>query len=163
MASEAVSDDVERALTQMAGIIGPDVALFAPPEERRLDPLSVGIALAGVLVMSFLKGFQAQASQDLEGAGRWTARWLTERIQTGFRHLKALSEKVPGDVRELAEQARPTAVALTPSELSAYEHAVSVYLEKELIEEWALPPAKAKAVLERARSVAIPLALGNAS
>jgi hypothetical protein len=83
MATKADATDL--AMRNVAGSIRVDTAYFAPPGENRFDPVSAGIALGGILIAAFAKGFTAQASKYAEDAGRSTAIWLKERIDELFR------------------------------------------------------------------------------
>jgi hypothetical protein len=83
MNSSAQATDL--AMRKVASSIRVDTAYFAPPGEDRFDPVSLGIALGGILIGAFAKGFTAQASKYAEDAGRATAVWLKERIDELFR------------------------------------------------------------------------------
>jgi hypothetical protein len=152
---------VREAISVVAKGLGTDMAYFAPPQERHFDPLSVGVALGGILIASFLKGFSAQATQDAEDAGRSTAKWLRDRIGALFartpEEIEALTaEESAEQVVEAASEARATLANADPAPTSAYLEAARAAIEAELLD-YGMPKARAHRLSQSVRAEALTL------
>jgi hypothetical protein len=139
---------VRGSLLAVAGAVGSDLAYFAPPEERHFDPISVGIAFGGLLIISYLKGVRAEAEQDAEALGRETVKWFRGRVRRLFdrEHAASADDEAASAVAEVRQAAAEAEAALAPLDfdlLRRRAEATRRALEEELARTWGLSTARA--------------------
>lgn len=147
-------ESLNRTLTALAGDIGANVAYLEPDDSPHIDPVTVVIAVAGVLAHSFLTGFIEEAKSRSQKAGAKTFDALDKRLVGVFAGRTTVSQ---ADVAAAAETAGTLRGSLPPDALDHAARSAEDLLAKEL-EAQGLPPPRARALAAEVRAKALALA-----
>src|SRR3954452_19979827 len=92
-----------------------DVTYFAPGDSKNFDPVSIAIALGGLLLGAFFKGVITELESGAESAGQRVGRWLRQRVA----HL--FGSEQPPEVQDDEDDERGDGAAAAAAR--AYENA----------------------------------------
>jgi hypothetical protein len=151
----ANKDRIERSLTALAQNSTMDVVYLEPLDEpAHFDPFSAVVAICGVLVLSYLRGFTERAKDRAHDAGAATFDRVADLIAGVYR---GDSTTPVAEVADAATKASAAAADLQFAERQSVAQASEDALTREL-EAHGLPALKARAFAARARATALELA-----
>jgi hypothetical protein len=154
------ADRVERALTALAQESTIDVVYLEPLDQpAHFDPFSAVVAICGVIVLSYLRGFTERAKDRAREAGAATFDRVAERIASVFRGDLTTPT---AEVADAAAKAWTAIADLGAAERQNVAQASEDALTREL-EAQGLPERKARAFAVRARATALELAANETS
>ena len=104
MTGDTLDARTDESLTILATRLGRDVPYFASPESAHFDPISVGIALAALLIGAYLRGFISEAEKQTESLGGESFIWLRNGIRRLFSKSQEAPENISSTVKQLAKQ-----------------------------------------------------------
>jgi hypothetical protein len=143
-----VQTDVLDAMTDVGATLTLDLQRFRPDGAMHFDPITIGALFGGMLLTSYCKGFQAQASEAAEAAGRKSEQWLHDRITRAARG-EVTHHEATADLDTAAADAAGTRRHLSVAERERCSSAATAALEDQLVLDWNFPKRRATQVAGR--------------
>jgi hypothetical protein len=149
-----MTQSIREAKTRIATVIGVDISYITPPDERRFEPITLGIALAGLLLYAFLKGMVEALGKKLgEAVGEALADAITSAVQ---KLIKSGPEEpdIETAVQELARAV--SSLQISAAQLKPFADAVQTAVEEGLVRQH-IPRKKAQRIAQEVRVSALTL------
>jgi hypothetical protein len=146
--------DTSKAIRSISLKLGTDLIYFEPDEERHIDGPTVMFAISTILASQFLTGFCDQARQVAYDAGKSTFDWLRKRVSEAYEGKQPVALD---QVKQQASESGEIASKLTQPEVADLAGRAEALLAAEL-EQFGLPPLRARALAAHVRSEALLLA-----
>ena len=142
------------AKTRVAGVIGVDITYITPPDERRFEPITIGIALAGILLYEFLKGMVGTLGKKL---GEATGAALADAITQAIHKLITSGSEEPNIETAVQELSRSvSSLELTVDQLIPFADMAQSAIEEALVRQH-FPRQKAHHIAQEVRASALNL------
>lgn len=149
-----MTQNIREAKTRVAAVIGADITYLTPPDERRFEPITLGIALAGILLYAFLKGMVEALGKKLgEAAGEALADAITNAI-----HKLTTSGREEPDIETAVQELSRTvsSLQLTTDQLIPFADMAQSAVEEGLVRQH-IPRHKAHRIAQEVRVSALNL------
>lgn len=102
---------ISQAMTAVGSAAGADVAVFIEDDELHFDPISVAVAVGGVLLAGFVKGLTSEMATGGEDLGHSVGRWLRNHVSAVFKTKPDESKRVAaGEVGDALSTAQKEAL-----------------------------------------------------
>lgn len=153
-------DGLEQACEQLGAELSVDMYYLVPSEESRFEPLSVGVAVAEILVGAFAAGMLSGVTDRVAAAGASATTWLGDRLGALFAREAGEEVADPAraqEVHTLLAQVEERLDGASAGDRERVAEAVQTALADELARQ-SMPPSTADRVAIRVREITVEIA-----
>ena len=139
-----LESEIEECLSEIAPRLGRDMPYFIPTSELHFDPISVGVALAALMVAAYIRGFLKEAENQAESAGSDTFIWLRRNIGKLFsREDHSSKDDGAQELHNLTSEAVTKVAKMSEEEVTQAHDSMERCLADELQIAWSIPHNRA--------------------